>query len=399
MKLPSVIALAAILTGACGEAVTAPGACPEYCPSANLVVRDTVMRQVVVRDSSYRGYVTADEASAMQLVWSGTTATSRGLVRFFGFTNDVADATGALLSVVSTDSLELEFTIRKRTDLSGMTLVVHRVSVAVDTSATPADLATWFDDSTVIATIDIPDSVTTGTVTAVVDTTAFPTFTEDSLRAAIGVEVRAPEAAYVDLGTVEGASSATLLRFVQVDSSGTNVPRSDSRDAELDTYFPPSSSAPPPDALVIGGIPAARALVRFSLPDDFVSSADVIRATLLLVPAEPVIGAPGDTLLLRAEKVDADIGPKSPYVPPSTDTATVGSAFVPVGSSDTVRIDVTHIVRLWRSDPTAPRTMLLRLPPEAATIGELRVQSSRVTAAAPALRLTYQPLGSEGTAP
>lgn len=399
MRLRSAIAIAALLTGACGESVMAPGACPEYCPSTELVVHDTVMRQVIVRDSSYRGYVTADQAAAMQLVWSGTTASSRGLVRFFGFTNDVAEATGGLLSVVSTDSLELQFTIRKRTDLSGMTLVVHRVSVALDTSATAADLAPWFDDSTVIATIEVPDSVLTGTVSAVVDTTAFPNFTTDSLRAAVGVEVRAPQPAYMDLGTIEGSASATLVRFVEVDSSSTLVPRSDSRDAELDTYFPPSLTAPPPNVLAIGGIPAARAVVRYSLPADFVSSADVIRATLLLVPAEPVIGAPGDTLLVRAEKVDADIGPKSPYVPPSTDTATVGAAFVPVGSSDTIRIDVTHIVRLWRTDSTAPRTMLLRLPPEAATIGELRVQSSRVPAAAPALQLTYQPLGSGGTAP
>ena len=64
---------------------------------------------------------------------------------------------------------------------------------------------------------------------------------------------------------------------------------------------------------------------------------------------------------------------------------------IPVGSADTIRVDITHIVRPWQSDSTLPQSLLLAVLPEAATLGEVRVLSSESNAA-PSLHLTYVPL-------
>jgi hypothetical protein len=172
--------------------------------------------------------------------------------------------------------------------------------------------------------------------------------------------------------------------------------RKDSLSAILDTYLGLDEPLPPPDVFEVGGIPTARSFLKVALPTAFVSSSDVIRATLLLVPSEPVLGAPGDTIVVRADAIYADVGPKSPFIVPATDTSYGSFATVPVGSTDTIRIDVTSIMRLWRTSSAAPRAFMLRTVPEASSLGLIRVQSSRVPGLAPGLRLTYQQLGGGG---
>ena len=47
---------AAVLAAACVEDLSAPGVCPNYCPTAGLTIADTVLYDLS-RDSSFRGYV------------------------------------------------------------------------------------------------------------------------------------------------------------------------------------------------------------------------------------------------------------------------------------------------------------------------------------------------------
>ena len=147
----------------------------------------------------------------------------------------------------------------------------------------------------------------------------------------------------------------------------------------------------------MGGIPSARAFLRFELPPIVMDSSDIVRATLVLVPDGPVQGAPGDSVLLRAFALTADLGPKSPFsVPTTSDTIVPGLVAVPVGSTDSIRVDITHIVRPWQTSPDFPRAVLLLVVPEAGTLGEIRLHSSRSLQGHPALRLTYVPFLSVG---
>jgi hypothetical protein len=127
------------------------------------------------------------------------------------------------------------------------------------------------------------------------------------------------------------------------------------------------------------------------LPIYVTDSSDISRATLYLVPSEAVPGAPGDTLRLRADALTADIGAKSPLLA-FPDTSVIGAANVIVGSTDTIAIEVTHILKALRTDTLLPASIMLRIVPEGGQSAHLRFWSSRNTAFAPSLHVTFIPL-------
>ncbi|NIN11422.1 MAG: hypothetical protein GTN62_07940 [Gemmatimonadales bacterium] len=383
------------LAVACQESITAPGACPDYCPPSRVDVFDSILKSSIDRDSSFRGYVPAHAAEGLQLTTQGSSLESRAVLRFFRFPEELTQGVvGAGDSIVGLDSLRLDVAVRRRSpDVLGMELVVHRLPVSVDSQTTYADVVPFFHDSTIIATLAVPDTLASGKLSARLDASAFPTFESDSLRAAVGVALRADSAGFLELGTLESDLPAVLNRFVKVDSAGGETAEgTDARPTELDSYVALAPPSPGPDALAVGGIPSARAILRFDMPRAIVDSSDVVRATLILVPDGAAYGAPGDTFSVRAEGLTADFGPKSPLVPPTAETIALGAARVGVGASDTVRIDITHLVRPWRVDTLLARSLMLRIVPEGAILGEIRFGSSRAAIGAPAIRVTYMPL-------
>jgi hypothetical protein len=142
---------------------------------------------------------------------------------------------------------------------------------------------------------------------------------------------------------------------------------------------------------VVGGIPSARTIVRVAIPPKILDSSDVVRATLLMVLDGPVLGGPGDSVTVRTFAVRADVGLKSPLFGVGQDSVTRGVADLPVGSADTMRIDITRIVIPWQNDSSVARSILLGLAPEASSLGEVRLRSSQSTAGAPAIHITYVP--------
>ena len=113
-------------------------------------------------------------------------------------------------------------------------------------------------------------------------------------------------------------------------------------------------------------------------------SFDVVRATAIFVPVGPVPGSPADSFTIETRPVQTDLGAKSPLtLVPS------GSVVVHPGSTDTVRIELTDLVRLWAIDTTQATIFFLRMQPEATSFSEIRFYSSRAAAFRPALHLTY----------
>lgn len=157
---------------------------------------------------------------------------------------------------------------------------------------------------------------------------------------------------------------------------------------EFNTYVSQETFTPDPDLLTVGGTPSSRALVRFELPALLEDSADIVRATLELVPAQPILGLPTDPALLVARAVLADLGAKSPV---ETENANfIRSDTLSPGVSDTVRLDVTNIVRLWQASEDRPDAIFLSLLPEAGSFMRAEFGSTRTPAVGgPRLRLTY----------
>lgn len=400
MRLLASLSLVLIATG-CVEDITSSGACPDFCPSMQIEIVDTVITGSIVQDSSYRGYVETHRAQTMQ-VTSGGVAESHGLIRFRAFAEEFdMDTSSAvdLRPIIAVDSFGVSLVVDA---VAGGTadfdLVVHRLPVDIDSTVEYSDLQSTFADSAELAVASFADVVADDTVTVILPSDAFPTLDEDSSISAVGVSLRSVEPAFVDFETVNVLStSVSMTRFLQVDSAdGQAAARTDLTYPAFDSFVFSDLPVAGPSSLVVGGSPSSRAFLGISLPSWIVDSASIVRATLQLVPSEPVVGAPGDSIRLLAEGIAAEIGPKSPILQVSVDSIAPYSGLAMVGSSDTLRIDITHVVTLWGTNTSAVRGVLLRAVREAGSMGEFRFNSSESAFGSPSIHVTLVPHSVSG---
>src|SRR5213594_2570789 len=136
------VALAAALTvltaaTACTEDVTAPGHCPDFCPSGSISGVDTVLQTVVQRDSAFRGFVRPHEANTLLAATLPGVIDSRAIFRTLpiGDSLVVESSTGAMGEIVGVDSLKLALTITRRdTSAHNLTLVYYRLPLGIDST-------------------------------------------------------------------------------------------------------------------------------------------------------------------------------------------------------------------------------------------------------------------------
>jgi hypothetical protein len=399
------VAAAGCAVLACQDVVSVPGACPEFCPESVIDVRDTVLGTVlassvdstatgylnsVVPQGSYSGYVLPHEAAEMQVVGPGSPAQARALMVFFRFTGNYTGGDTAVRDTIrQTDSLRFTFNIvRRNIGVSGVTLALHEIPIVTDSSRTYADMDPYFQDSTLITTVQVPDSLTYGPVSVTVLPGALHHFAADSLQSGIGVRIASPDTAFVSLGSDTLNAAAQIFRFVQLDSSTgtTRVTRSESRQMYFKTFVADTAGMPAPAGLRVGGVAGSRAFIRLNVPRRLVDSAVVVRASILIPPAG-IVGAPGDTFTLRVLPLGTDFGPKSPLA----DSTYGGYTRVAVGSPDTVVMDVTKAFALWQSNAVMPHTVMVgavRLQ-EAGSIDAFDVPDPSIAATRAILRVTF----------
>ncbi len=408
----------AVVGGACTEDLTVPAVCPAYCAPGELTAVDTVIGDLVSGDSAFRGYVQAYEAAVMlaadlpgqldvRAILTTTLLASRTRL-------GTDTTTGA---VVGVDSLRITLGIvRRDTSARGLSLAFHRLPRTLDSTTVFADLAGDFAappirvvylDSLIV----LPgqkDSVTgdsvvvdsaTGSVTLLVslDSVEVPYTEADSGRLGLGIRVRADSLtgsgqASVAIGA--GATGPVLTWFAKVDSLGlATVNRGLGGGAAFDSYVVDPPPAPLDSTLAVGGAPSARSLLRFTRPSALFDSTQIVRATLILVPRVAPVGAPSDSLRIIAQRTITDLGSKSPLAGAAFpgDLSFFGSAYARAGSLDTVRIDVTGLIRRWQADTAAPTVLMLRVDPEGGTLGEIRFGPSGAAGLRPALQVTYVP--------
>ena len=390
--LLSGVCFAACAALACEQVITAPGACPEFCPVAQIEMVDSLLTGVIEQDTSFQGYVPAQAAILMQVATDGGRE-SRALVRFRRFGDAVPITTTATAPVAELDSFRLDFIVTRRSaDVSGLGITVYRIPTSIDSLTTFDAVAPFFDDSLIVGVVPVPEPDSTGsdTISTVIPAAAFPTFVEDAREITIGLAIRSTTPLFATLGTDDGVRGAGITRFVKADSApGQLRPVSDFRTVDFDTFVHTDPAPLQPATLTVGGTPSTRSFMRFNIPSFVIDSSEVLGAKLLLVPVEPVLGAPGDTFNLIANALSADFGPKSPLLI-VLDSSAIGIP-VAVGTSDTISLNITSIVRSWQNNPDQVRTLVLRLRTEAATFAELRVGSSQRIGAEPSLRVTYVP--------
>ncbi len=439
-----VVAVVAVL--ACTEDLTAPGRCDDFCPPEKIVMHDTILDTAITRDSAYGrpiGYINPPGAPVMFAESLPGLRTSRAIFRF----NPVAllrrviappdTTTGPLLQP---DSVFVGLRIvRREAKATNLTLHVYRLPLTIDSTTTFSDpavsdsfataLLRSVNIDTLLARPKIKDSLiavdsvhfdsTTGDRIAVDTTTghvqyrlilkfdslAVPFDTTDSGRVAFGVRVTADSFASISLSASEqlNGQPPSILWFNRFDSLGTFVsfrqaPRSTAGPGAFDGFVGTPGPTALDSNLLVGGLPAARSLLRLNVPRGILDSTQIVRATLILIPSDSIRGVPSDSFNLLVLPAAVDFGAKTsnladPRLPPD-------SAIMRVGRPDTVQIEVTNILRRWQVDTTLPRTMILEQQSvphlsgffnEGATLAEARFYSSRAASQRPRLRITYIP--------
>jgi hypothetical protein len=212
---------------------------------------------------------------------------------------------------------------------------------------------------------------------------------------AIGLRMAADAPTGVRLGATSGATAASLTTYVTVDVPDTGSLKHQvlNRATAFNTFVTQAPLVPVDSLLTVGGAPSSRALVRFGLPDAFLDSTTIVRATLELTPVQPIVGLTGDPAFLQIKAVVGDLGAKSPVTAQPT---FIFNDTLPTVQSDTVRTDITSIVQLWQSARQSPQSIFISLQPEAATFARALFFSTRSLGpdpsvlVAPRLRITFQ---------
>ena len=423
-RLGSLLFLVAV--AACGENSTSPGVCPNFCPGGSISIQDTVFGAIISRDSSFRGYVQSYQATLMLATDSPGVIESRPFFTTQTMITRKAPKAGDTTTVpIIVDSVRLRLVIPHRDkQATNLRLKLFQLPVTADSTSDFASLDPYFtappvDSVNISNLLALPkttdsaiisfwkDSIRVDTAGNVLqfqsdsslllslklDSLQAPLSTTDSGRVAYGFRVAADSFASLGVSTLESSSGPQLHWYYHYSIPDTVSTKPDSVvnadqavTARFDNFVFDPPSAPLDSNLTVGGVPSARTFLRVAMPAFLHDSIDVVRATLVLVPVNAVPGVPSDSFALEGRNVTTDIGAKSPL---GTTSSLIATTFIHIGSPDTVRLEVTNLVRAWSLDTTQVTTILLRQLPEGATYTQARFYSSRAPAFRPSLQVTY----------
>jgi hypothetical protein len=347
---------------ACQEHLTSPAQCPELCPGGTPTVFDTVVGAVPGGDESVSGYVNRGSGSAL-LTSNGLPASEdRAIYRFVARQDSVLVRDTARAYTVDSVVLAMNLVARD-TLVNNLRILLFRLPADIDPdTATFAGIDPQLSPTALIDSIVVPDSVNSGAVSvtlrgADVDRVAIPVGTGGVL--AIGMKIGADSPTGIRTGSIAASNAATFTTFATVDVPDTTTSilhQSFQRSSQFNGFVTQTPYTAAPGTLLVGGEPSSRAFIRFAIPERIKDSATVVRATLELVPTIPIPGLPTDAGVLVSQAVLSDLGPKSPL-----DGSLVLSDTLPVGSTDTVRLDITRILQKWQASDDLPEEIALRL--------------------------------------
>lgn len=432
-----VLALAAGVAGACTEDVDSSAACPALCPAQTIALKDTTLDVVRVDtvggrvdttfvvsiDSTLAPFPARGSESLLLVANRGAELDARAVVRFDSlvrsFDRSSSETGVAITSLVAAG-------VRFAVDTAASTITApFTVSVYdVDTpSADPGDaeVLPLFTSGRLLGTrtfaskTDVKDSLKVG-----LDPAAIAARLSDGKRIRLGLQVTSDAPTTLKL-LASGASPATTDPQLSYDPTDTTdaikalvvAPRSSapvdvpSVAANLRDYTV-VASAPPAlgrDAIAVGGLPARRTYLRFSIPTALLDSTTIVRATLLLTQraspgpdpaadvtvASGVVVASGDlTDIGRATSVATNV------LSTSNGTFSLPTLTAKPGDAGERAFDIASIVRFyWKTSIVGqnPRALVLRLSNEGVVPGEVRFYSNEAAdpTVRPRLRITYIP--------
>jgi hypothetical protein len=396
--------------GACSEKVTSSLGCPELCSDQSATLRDTVLADAIVFDTTLTGYPLLGTSREISLVNRGDTADVRAVARFDTLPSTfVPPAAQADSSITFVDSATMILVID--TGYVRPTSPVTIDAFDVDTTADDTNrdaLVPLFRPDRLIGSTTFQPAELRDTLRLKLDNAAVLAKIQANANLRIGLKLR--DGSFPTL-RIAGTLFAPRLRFrVSADTTVkpdtvnlySSTPSDGAVAAGLALYpvnvagvLPP----PPQDVLAVGGVNGARTYLRFSIPPIVLDSVQVIRAALELTQKPSrYAGGSGDTLTVLTSAVLAG--------PQVTDVATELNFLAPFAAFpvDTLRLmpgegalrtlEIVQLVRAWRivGSERATRALVLTAFQEGSSPGELDFYSTEAPEdVRPRLRLTYVP--------
>jgi hypothetical protein len=383
------VAALAAAAFACKEQVTAPGHCPELCISDSLVVEDTVLTGIVESDTSLRGYTRVDFSSTLSIADTDS-LTSWALVRFVALPQRWFPTATDTVLLGGIDSVTFESRLDYRdTTVHNARLVLYRLPATIDTLAKFDSVAPFFG-MTPIDSVPLSDTLRSADLRHLLNVANVTPLAADSFVLAIGIAIRADAKTSARLLATDLTGFPPTLRFfVHGAAPRDTFKTSFALTPTFDTFVQnPEPAAPASGDIVIGNQPAARSFIRFNIPNYFIDSVNVVRATLLLTPTRPVRGIPGESVSVAAQPILKYFAGKSVLF---QDTAVTGLGIVAVGQTTPVEIEIARVLRLWRGvhPDSLPRAVSIRNISEDFTTVQLDAGGKLAGAAAPRLQISY----------
>lgn len=415
------VAIAITALVGCDEKEVGSQSCPILCPEQSVTVKDTTL-DAVASDTTIDNFPTFGAAAQLVIALAGDTLDSRAIIRFdsiatdylpVGFTIDSArrpitnpDSVNLLLRV---DTLHSRVSANFTLDLFDVdTLVADSVTAALIPLFRPGRLigSRTFTKAQLLDTLRIP-----------IGNAALLARLNVNARVRIGVRITSAASAMIRVGGSEGAAPSNLNYKGAPDSglvSYAFLPHSNTppRFASAQSAFTDFSlfvigvSPLAPQTLGVGGLPARRPVLRFTLPTTIIDSSEVIRATLMLtqVPnfsyrfADPV-GVYPLVLVSTAHVTDPFraaslaiplIGGVRQRYPAHAWTDSV--SMTPAGTG--VRsFEVTALLREWRLNGAAlQRAIVFRVADEGFDVADIRFYNHAAPVALrPRIHILYVP--------
>jgi hypothetical protein len=382
--------LGVFLAVACRDDLNAPVDCPALCPGGQPPVLESLIPARDSADSSFVGYVPAGLGISLRVSNGLPVSEDRGIVQFLSRPDTIIVSDTFHHFVI--DSVVFGLTLQARDTLvDSLRFLLYRLPIGIDTTTTFADIAPALVPANVVDTIFVPDSVKSGVIQSVLSgaqlaRVAIPAGDSGKIAIAIALEGNAPTGAR--LASIAATGSPRVTTYVTVDSVADSTKQKQiiNRFPSFASYVSQTPLALNNDLLSVGGGPSHRARLKFDLPRNLRDSVTILRATLELTPNSTILGLPNDPATLQAIGVIGDLGAKSPLI---TSGNTIGLKPVDSGTTGTVEIDVTRLIRAWQTKNGLPQVVFIAIGPEAATFTQPVFKSTRSGSGAPQLRITY----------
>jgi hypothetical protein len=382
--------LGVVLAVACRDDLNAPVDCPALCPGGQPPVLESVIPARDSADSSFVGYVPAGLGISLRVSNGLPVSEDRGMVVFLPRPDTIIVSDTFHHYVI--DSVEFGLTLQARDTLvDSLRFLLYRLPINLDTTTTFADIAPSLIPANVVDTIFVPDSVKSGVIKSVLsgaELARVAILPGDSGKIAIAIALVGSAPTGARLASIAATGSPNVTTYVTVDSVADSVKQKQKiiRFPSFASYVSQTPLALNNDLLSVGGGPSHRARLKFDLPRNLRDSVTILRATLELTPNSTILGLPNDPATLQAVGVIGDLGAKSPLI---TSGNTIGLKKVDSGTTGTVEIDVTRLIRAWQTKNGLPQVVFIAIAPEAATFTQPVFKSTRSGSGAPQLRITY----------